>query len=121
MLLVLAWTQSSAHDVRIPGAEIDALRAEAAAGDESASYELAVYFARLESGGFEDYLFFLRLAAEQGHCLAMSEYARFQRSEATPQHYKAGGNWDERWRRHCLREPEVDTEQPADNPGKPGA
>jgi hypothetical protein len=55
------------------------LRKSALSGDDRAAYELADWHVRAGDGA--GYLFYLRLAAEQGNCDAVDEYRRRHNSD----------------------------------------
>lgn len=80
---------------------IELLRLQAVAGHSRSAYELAMHHVYCEHGDVRNYLFFLRLAAEQGNCDALDEFAQQQRRDY-PEALKAPGDWRAR-ARQCDR------------------
>ena len=82
--------------------QLESLRLQAVAGDSAASYALARHHGDCEDGILQHYLFYLRLAGEQGDCQALDEFAQ-QQSQGFLDALKTPGEWKKRARR-CAHE-----------------
>ena len=84
---------------------IQAARARAVAGSAVDSYRLAQHFLDHETFDFENYVFFLRLSAEQGSCDGIVAQKRLESSDTVDESLRTGIDWMARERQAGCRKP----------------
>ena len=87
-------TDSTPNDFTFKdAASVDAARARAVNGSADDSYRLSLHFLDAAYFDFEDYVFYLRLSAEQGSCEGILAQKRLERSDAVDASVKTGIDW----------------------------